>query len=124
MLKSSMKENNERYTGLVKEVVADYIERESNRTSLVTITNVSVSKDSKTLTFAVSVYPEKMEAVALAFLKRKRSECRDYVKSRVRLRRIPFVDFVIDEGEKHRRKVDELLAQDDGFSAESKDSKL
>ena len=41
------------------------------------------------------------------FLKRKRSDFRDFVKDNARLARIPFFDFEIDKGEKNRRQVEE-----------------
>lgn len=106
-----MSGNDERYTGILRELVATYLEQESNRTSMVTVTRTELSHDKRTVTFLVSVFPEAMEEVALAFLNRKRSECRDYIKKHARLKRIPFIQFAIDEGEKKRRRVDELLAE-------------
>ena len=43
------------------------------------------------------------------FAKRKRAEIRDYLKKKMVLKIIPFLDVKIDEGEKNRQKIDELL---------------
>jgi len=45
----------------------------------------------------------------LDFAKRKRAEFRDFAKKNIRAGRIPFFDFEIDAGEKHRQKIDAIL---------------
>lgn len=93
----------------VKEAVADFIVRESNKTSLITVTRVRLAESLKKGEVLVTVYPEEMEDDVLHFLKRRGSEIRDYVKKHVRTRVIPYLDFMIDTGEKKRQSIDELL---------------
>lgn len=94
---------------LLAEVAANFINTWSNRRSLITLTRTTFSDAGDKVTFYVSVFPEDAEGPALGFLLRKRGECREYLKKHVRIARIPHVEFQIDDGEKQRRKVDELL---------------
>lgn len=87
----------------------DYIQRESNRDALVTVTNISLGDKGKRVTIFFTVLPETKEAGVLDFLKRKRGEFRDYIKDNSRLGLLPFVDFEIDGGEKNRQTVDRLI---------------
>lgn len=99
----------ERLAEYVKEVVSDFISRESNHSSLITVTRVDLDNSLKTGKVLISVYPEDKESEVINFLKRRRSDVRDHLKKKIRTRIIPFIDFLIDEGEKNRRRVDELL---------------
>ncbi|PIR82153.1 hypothetical protein COU20_03250 [Candidatus Kaiserbacteria bacterium CG10_big_fil_rev_8_21_14_0_10_59_10] len=85
-----------------------YLQRESNRTSLITVTRADVSPDLKNATIYVSVLPHEEEERAIAFVKRQRGLFREYLKSHSKLKFLPFIDFVIDEGEKNRQRVDDL----------------
>lgn len=98
----------EKLEELVRKLAADFIQRESSRISLITVTRAMVSEDEKHATVFVTVLPETSEQAAIDFLKRNRREFRDYIKSHARTRRIPAIDFEIDLGEKTRQKIDEL----------------
>ncbi|MCK5060068.1 MAG: ribosome-binding factor A [Candidatus Pacebacteria bacterium] len=99
----------EKGTQVLRDVAAEFVSRESNRTSLITVTSVSLSTDFSKVIFLISVYPEEAEKEALDFLKRKRGELRTYLGAKVKTKRIPFVDFEIDKGEKTRQRLDEIL---------------
>ena len=101
-----MSEKEEKLKSVIKEIAARFMQKESNGLSLITITDVQVSKDGKYVNILFTVLPEEKESDALDFSKRKRSEFRDFVKSELRLGRIPTFDFEIDKGEKHRQKID------------------
>ena len=94
---------------LLKGMAADFLQSESNYTSLITVTNADVSADLKRATIFVTVFPEDSEKDALNFLKRKRKGLKEFVKSKAHLRRIPFFDFEIDKGEKNRQLIDSLV---------------
>ena len=100
---------NERLAEYVKEKVSEFISRESNHSSLITVTRVDLDNSSKNGTILISVLPEEKEEEVINFLRRRRSDVRDYLKSNIRSRMIPFIDFIIDKGEKNRQLVDELL---------------
>jgi ribosome-binding factor A len=92
----------------LKHLAADFLQRESNRQSLVTVTGVILGHKLETAKILITVLPEDKEEVALDFARRKRTEFREYVKENSKLHRIPFFDFEIDFGEKNRQRIDEI----------------
>ena len=94
---------------LLRQCAAQFLEIESNRTSLITVTRCNVSPDLKQATVFITVLPKDYEHTALDFAKRKRKDFRQYIKKHLRLKRIPFIEVKIDEGELNRQKIDELL---------------
>jgi ribosome-binding factor A len=107
-----MSERTDRFVDGVKNAAAEFINLESSRTSLITITNAVESNDGKQVTVLFTTFPEEKEEVALHFLRRKRSEFKEYLKSHMRLKHIPFVEFDIDHGEKHRQHIDKVLKEE------------
>lgn len=101
----------EKVNNQIKEVVANFLEAESNNLSLITVTSVDVSPDLKNAKILISVLPESKEKAALDFCKRKRSEIKNEIKKKMNLRAIPFVDIEIDKGEKNRQKIHDLLLE-------------
>jgi ribosome-binding factor A len=93
----------------LKEVASTFVNLESNRTSLITVTRVDLTPAGDKVTFFVTVFPEEAEGPAIGFLMRKRGECRTYLKTHAPMKRIPHVEFALDEGDRKRRRVDELL---------------
>lgn len=98
----------EKITAVVSHAASDFIERESNGKSLITVTNVMLSTDFQKATIFVTVFPDQEEEKALDFLKRNLNEFRDFVKRKTRLQYIPWFDFQIDDGEKSRQRIDEI----------------
>lgn len=99
----------EKVANIIKELAAQFLGRENNRTSLITVTSANVSPDLKRATIFITVLPDSKEHDALEFAKRKRAELRDFLKKNIPIKVIPFVDIMIDKGEKNRQKIDELL---------------
>lgn len=104
-----------RLKDIIQEFAAKFIQRESNYTSLITVTEVILADRGRRATIFFTVLPtggadtiESKEKAALDFMKRKRTEFRDYIQENSRLARIPFFDFEIDIGEKNRQKIDEI----------------
>lgn len=93
----------------VKELSASFIEREASPSSLITVTRVIMSRDSKKAKIMISVLPKEKENAAYGFIKRNLGEIRKYISSNLKINPIPFLDVEIDEGEKNRQKIDELL---------------
>lgn len=89
-------------------IAGEFIARESNRTSLITITSSDISPDMKNIMFHVSVLPESEEEKALWFLKRIRTDVREFIKTKASMKFLPTVDFALDLGEKHRQRIDDL----------------
>lgn len=107
-----MNEKHQRASEIIQHVVAEYINVESNRTSLITVTNIDLAPDMSKAAVLVSVYPPEKAKGALDFLNRKRDDVRVHLKKHSRLRRLPKISFAIDEGEKNRQRIDELLNKD------------
>lgn len=97
----------------IKELAAQFIERESNKTALITVTRVVVLERGRSATIYISVLPESGEESALNFLKRKRNDLRTVVKKGINMHSIPFLDVMIDKGEKARHTIDTLLKSDE-----------
>ena len=88
---------------------AEFVARESNRTSLITVTGVEIGHKAKQATILITVLPETAEADAINFLKRKRADLRDFAGTKVAMRQVPFIDIAIDPGAKHAQKVAEIF---------------
>jgi len=96
---------------LIKELIAEFLGKENNRTSLITVTGCSISPDFKKANIFITVLPENKEEAVLDFVKRKRGDMREYLKKNMATKAIPFLDIDIDRGERNRQKIDELLKQ-------------
>lgn len=101
----------QRFEEILRVLAAKFITLESNYTSLITVTRVDTVDFGSIATVYFTVLPEERETAVLDFLKRKRSDFREYVKDNARLMRIPFFDFQIDKGEKARQKIDAVTLQ-------------
>ena len=106
-----MTNRNEKVANNIKELAAQFLGRENNRTSLITITSCTVSPDLKRATIFITVFPTSKETGALGFVKRKRRDLREFLKKNMPIKIIPFLDVAIDQGEKNRQKIDELLIE-------------
>jgi ribosome-binding factor A len=102
-------QRNEKVANQIKELSALFLSRENNRTSLVTVIKATCSPDLRQATIFITVLPNSRENSALGFVKRKRKELREFLKKNMPIKVIPFLDVKIDEGEKNRQKIDELL---------------
>jgi ribosome-binding factor A len=103
-----MDQKHERFLNQIREKAAEFISHESNRTSLITVTSVVLSNDESRATIYITVLPSEKEEAALDFLKRQRSDLRDFLKKEIRSMRVPFLDIAIDMGEKNRQKIQEI----------------
>ncbi len=104
-----MTQRNEKVANQIKELAAQFLGRENNRTSLLTVTSCSISPDLKRATIFITVLPESKENDALNFVKRKLRELREFLKKSMSIKVIPYLDVALDLGEKNRQKIDELL---------------
>ena len=96
----------------IREIAAQFIERESNKTALITVTRVVLAQRGRQATIFITVLPEDGELSAVNFLKRKRSELKEVVMKQLGIHPVPFLDVMIDTGEKARHTIDALLNMD------------
>jgi len=103
----------EKVANYIKELSAAFLQRENNKTSLITVTSATVSPDLKRATIYITVLPENKEKSALEFAKRKKSELREFIKKHMSTKTVLFFEVAIDQGEKNRQRIDELLRMKD-----------
>lgn len=96
----------------IAQLTAGFIERESNKTALITVTRVVILDRGRSATIYISVLPESGEESAINFLKRKRNDLRTVIKKGVNMQNIPFIDVEIDKGEKARQTIEALLREE------------
>lgn len=108
MKKQPQHHKDQRLTELVQHLVAEYVSRESNRTSLITVTAAVISDKFQRVTVFITVMPESYEEAALTFLRRQVNEIREYIRTRARIGVIPFLTFELDKGEKNRQHIDDI----------------
>ncbi len=106
-----MNTRDERIIEILRDMGARFLLLQGNKSSLLTVTHVEMSKDGKYATIFFTVFPESFEKTALEFAKRKRGEFKEFIKENSKLGKIPHMDFEIDLGEKNRQKIDSLLNQ-------------
>lgn len=99
----------ERLKEALRETAAEFLSREANRQSLITVTETYLSDDSKRAQIFITVLPDSQEQAALDFCQRSRGEFAEYFSKRVKAH-VPHVEFVIDKGEKMRQRLDELTS--------------
>ena len=95
----------------LKNLAGLFLKEVSDRSTLITITNIRVTPDAKNATLYFTVLPEDKENVALKFINRKKREFCDFVKSNSKIGRMPRIFFMIDEGEKNRIRIEEITKE-------------
>jgi ribosome-binding factor A len=103
-----MGERKEKIEHAIKKLAAEFLERESDKTSLITVTHADVSPDFSNAKIFISVLPESKEEHALFFCKRKMTDFKRYAMKYMHMKSIPFFDVVLDLGEKNRQRIEEL----------------
>ncbi|MBU6426842.1 hypothetical protein KGQ27_01240 [Patescibacteria group bacterium] len=93
---------------LIKTLAAEYFSRESNRTSLITITDVVLKSRGKIAVIMFTVLPQDQEAAALDFMHRQLTDFRNFVMDNARMMRVPYFEVAVDKGEKNRQRLDSI----------------
>jgi len=108
---------------ILRELASEYISRESNQTSLITVTNIIFDYDTNRAKILVSVMPDYKIPAVKDFLDRNVGDFRKFAMENSSLGRVPFFSFEIDYGEKNRQRIDELGVEDSkrGVSGELND---
>ncbi len=100
-----------RVESLLRELIAEYIQHEANTDPLITVTHVATAPDYRRVTVFFTTIPSGRENDALIFLKRSGSDMRGYIKKKSNLKIVPFFDFMVDYGERHRQHIDVLARE-------------
>jgi ribosome-binding factor A len=97
---------------LYAHLAAEFISRESNRQSLVTVTRAALSPTKTICDIFVTVFPEEQEHIAMQFLTRNHHTLHEYIKSQISSRRVPHFTFVLDKGAKNQHAIEALLSKE------------
>jgi ribosome-binding factor A len=105
-----MSDRHQRVESLIRELVASYIQIEANTSPLITVTRVTTAPDYRRMTVFFTTIPdgEENEKAAQVFLQRTGKELRGFIKKKSNLKIIPFLEFSVDYGERHRQHIDEI----------------
>lgn len=98
----------ERLQEALREGAAEFLAREANRNSLVTVTRALLAETGKSAVVYITVLPNDMEEAAVAFANRNRRELVDFLKTRIKGGLPSHIEFQVDLGEKNRQRLDEL----------------
>ncbi len=98
----------EKVNSLLMQLASAFLQKEASG-ALVTITRIETSKDLKLSKIFISIFPESKEKEIFGKIKAKAGEFRDYSSSKIKMKFLPYFEFEIDQGEKARAKIDELL---------------
>ncbi len=107
-------QKDQKMKGVLRELASEFLMRESNRTSLITITGVEIFSRGARAKILFTVLPENQEQAALDFFTRRLSDLREYVQEHARMMRVPFFEVAIDVGEKNRQRIDEIEREVEG----------
>ncbi len=106
-----MSDRHTRVASLLRELVAAYIQQEANADPLITVTHVTTSPDYRKATVFFTTVPDGREDDALIFLKRAGGDLRGFVKKKSNLKIVPFLEFMVDYGERHRQHIDDIARE-------------
>jgi ribosome-binding factor A len=98
----------ERMTEALRTAAAEFLAREAGPQALITVTRAEMSKDGKGANIFMTVLPDTAEEHAVSFANRHRADFTLFMRQRVRGMRPPYIEFMIDMGEKNRLRLDEL----------------
>ena len=79
--------------------------------SIITVTRVETSKDLKSAKIFISIFPERKEKETLDTLNGKKDELRKYIGSQIKMKFLPRLEVEIDNQEKARKKIEEILGK-------------
>lgn len=104
---NSLKHN--RIEEAIREAASLFIAREGGTTSMITVTRVLLNEKGRKAIIFYTCMPEDKENAAYGFLKRNLGEIREFCQKRIKTHTIPFLDVMVDDGEKNFRHINELL---------------
>ena len=87
-----------RATEIIAHDAAQFIAREANSDSLITVIRAQSMAHGERVNIFVSVFPVEKARTALAFLERQRESFSKYLKTHTRLR-LPRIEFMLYNGE-------------------------
>lgn len=102
----------DKLTELYKRASTEFIQEHSGPDFIVSVTNVELSSKQNHLIIFFSVWPDQKERDVLKSLESLKKELRKELGSRVKTKFVPDLEFKLDESEKKRLHIEELLKKD------------
>ena len=99
----------EKLPELLRHLAADFIQRESNGTSLITVTRAEITPSKKRVIILYTVLPEDRQEEVAELLERRKRDFMEFIDTHARIGRMPELQFTLDKGEKNRQRMDELF---------------
>jgi ribosome-binding factor A len=99
----------DRFESALKEVAAEFIERESDVKAIITVTHVESQGRGERAIVYYTVLPESFEEQVDESLQKKKGAIREFLKTRLRLMRLPSFEFKLDKGEKNRQRIEDVI---------------
>ncbi|MBI3573675.1 ribosome-binding factor A [Candidatus Kaiserbacteria bacterium] len=91
-----MSKKDDRLASALHTAAAEFINRESNRRSLITVTRVEWPEGERGARVFISVFPQKNTHAAMDFLTRQHDAFMAFLKKSVKLHVLPYVTFLPD----------------------------
>ena len=101
----------EKINSLLKNIVGSFLKTNIIPGTLVTITQVEISRGLRYAKIFLNIFPEEKEDYVLKLLKNKAGELRNYVKPRLKMKFLTHFEIEIDKGEKARQRMEEVLSK-------------
>src|SRR5574343_943123 len=99
-------QRDEKIIARIKELSANFIEKEGGTSSLITVTGVEMTPDGRHAKILITTIPREKEQAAYGFIKRNLGEMRNFIMKQLKIHPIPYLDVAIDQGERNRQKID------------------
>jgi ribosome-binding factor A len=91
-----MSVRDEKVISQLKRLAAEYLNREGNGLSLITVLDVKLTAKGHQAIIIIGVLPDHQAEAALNFAKRRRTELKDYIQKHLRIKRVPHLDFALE----------------------------
>ena len=88
--------DNKKVQSAILHAAAEFVNRESNRRSLITVTHVELDPRGTRARIFVSVFPDHSAPAALDFLSRMTDDLKAFVKEKIKIHNVPQFTFMQD----------------------------
>ncbi len=99
----------EKMKSLLRKLISEFLLRVDFEKKIISVTEVQISENLRFAKIFLSVYPENGALKILESVKSKTGEIKKYLASKIKIKFMPEVEFIIDAGEKNRQRIEELL---------------
>ncbi len=99
----------EKMESLLCRLVSEFFCRLNFKKHIVSVTRAKITENLKFAKIYVSIYPEKEARKIFEEIRSKTGEIKKYLATQLKNKFMPEVEFEMDESEKNRQKIEEIL---------------